>query len=214
MVTIAALAASTSLVHAASATPDRPLGLVRSAERAAPRAGTPWAAVAGPARDWRWPVQPHPVGRRFDPPAVRWGAGHRGVDLHAPPGSPIVAPAPGVVVFAGSVAGKGVVSIDHDQGLRSAYEPVRPVVTAGERVHRGQVIGVLLAGSAPAGTPTGGPAGDEAPEVLAPPGRFGAVIGHCAPVTCLHWGVRRDGEYVDPLSLVAPPRVVLLPLGS
>jgi len=30
---------------------------------------------------------------------------------------------------------------------------------------------------------------------------------------CVHWGVRHDGEYVDPMSLVER-RVILLPLGT
>jgi len=36
--------------------------------------------------------------------------------------------------------------------------------------------------------------------------------GHCHEV-CVHWGVRHDGEYVDPMSLVER-RVILLPLGT
>jgi hypothetical protein len=46
-------------------------------------------------------------------------------------------------------------------------------------------------------------------------GRLGvvaAVPGHCAPATCLHWGVRRGDVYLDPLQLVGTGPPVLLPL--
>jgi hypothetical protein len=43
-------------------------------------------------------------------------------------------------------------------------------------------------------------------------GRVGAAPGHCAPAACLHWGVRRGEAYLDPVALVAPRRVILLPL--
>jgi len=37
--------------------------------------------------------------------------------------------------------------------------------------------------------------------------------GHlgCPASACLHWGLRRDGQYLDPLMLVRPARVRLLP---
>jgi hypothetical protein len=69
--------------------------------------------------------------RRFDPPPRPWLPGHRGVDLAADPGAPVYAAGPGVVRFAGEVAGRGVVSVDHAGGLRTTYEPVTPAVTEG-----------------------------------------------------------------------------------
>jgi hypothetical protein len=37
--------------------------------------------------------------------------------------------------------------------------------------------------------------------------------GGCAAQACLHWGVRRDrNEYLDPLVLLRPPQVRLLPV--
>ena len=59
----------------------------------------------------------------------------------------------GVVVFAGMVAGRPVVSIDHPGGLRTTYEPVDPSVAAGQRVARGSPIGTLLAGHRAARSP-------------------------------------------------------------
>lgn len=87
--------------------------------------------------------------RDFAPPDVRWGAGHRGVDLDVSPGDAVVAAGDGVVAFAGMVAGRPVISIDHDDGVRTTYEPVEAVVTAGQAVAAGEVIGVLIAGHEP-----------------------------------------------------------------
>jgi murein DD-endopeptidase MepM/ murein hydrolase activator NlpD len=81
----------------------------------------------------------------FAPPAIAWGAGHRGIDLAAAPGEAILAAASGTVVFAGSIAGKPVVSIDHGS-VRTTYEPVVSRVKVGERIALGQVIGVLGTG--------------------------------------------------------------------
>ena len=89
----------------------------------------------------------------------------------------------GVVVFAGMVAGRPVVSVDHPGGLRTTYEPVDPAVGAGQAVARGSPLGTLLSGHA-----------------------------GCPAAACLHWGLRRGEEYLDPLLLVEPPRVRLLPL--
>jgi murein DD-endopeptidase MepM/ murein hydrolase activator NlpD len=130
------------------------------------------------------PVPPPPVVLTpFAPPANRFGAGHRGVDLAAPEGSAVVAAGPGVVVFAGPLAGRGVVSIEHAGGLRTTYEPVTAAVATGAAVSAGQPIGVLEADH---------------------PG--------CAPASCLHWGARLpDRVYLDPMALLQPWRVRLLP---
>jgi murein DD-endopeptidase MepM/ murein hydrolase activator NlpD len=85
------------------------------------------------------------VQRGFTPPALAWASGHRGVDLVAKPGDPILAAASGTVAFAGSIAGKPIVSIDHG-AVRSTYEPVITTLSVGERVVQGQVIGVLGTG--------------------------------------------------------------------
>src|SRR4051794_12154789 len=51
--------------------------------------------------------------RVFDPPAQRWGRGHRGVDLEARTGDPVLAAADGRISFAARLAGRGVVTVDH-----------------------------------------------------------------------------------------------------
>ncbi len=146
----------------------------------APRA----AAATSPASRWSWPIPPpHPVVAGFDPPAQRWLAGHRGVDLGAPVGTPVFAPADGTVAFAGMVAGRGVLSIDHIGGVRSTYEPVTPLVAAGQQVRRGEVVATVAS--------TG---------------------GHCSPASCLHWGARRGDTYLNPLAFVGRVPIILLPL--
>jgi murein DD-endopeptidase MepM/ murein hydrolase activator NlpD len=130
-----------------------------------------------------WPLAPPSVARGFDPPAHPWLAGHRGVDLAGAVGSPVFAAGPGTVVFAGRVAGRGVVSVAHAGGLRSTYEPVIALVAAGDPVAAGEALGTLEAGH---------------------PG--------CPVAACLHWGARRGAAYVDPLALLGLRRVRLLPL--
>jgi murein DD-endopeptidase MepM/ murein hydrolase activator NlpD len=108
----------------------------------------PAAAVAAPALPTPagWPLRGTPaVQRGFAPPALAWASGHRGVDLVAKPGEAILAAASGTVAFAGSIAGKPVVSIDHGS-VRTTYEPVISTLSVGERVALGQVIGVLGSG--------------------------------------------------------------------
>lgn len=95
---------------------------------------------------WAWPVAPHEVVRAFDAPETPYGPGHRGIDIAAPAGSAVLAPQDGVVRFAGPVAGRPVLSIEHADGLVSSFEPVEPLVAAGHVVERGEQIGVLLPG--------------------------------------------------------------------
>ncbi|MHA7191682.1 M23 family metallopeptidase [Arthrobacter sp. MDT2-16] len=142
--------------------------------------------------EWSWPLTPDPtVLRSFEKPPRKWERGHRGVDLAARRGASttVASPADGVVSFAGTVVDRGVLSIDHGQGRISSFEPVTTDLVEGRRVTRGEVVATLE-----------------------PPGADGSPPGHCG-VSCLHWGVRQDGEYVDPLAFVTDRRPsVLLPL--
>lgn len=91
-----------------------------------------------------WPLRTEPsVVRPFEPPDDPFGRGHRGVDLAAHPRQPVYAAGAGVVVFAGALAGRGVVSIDHD-ALRTTYEPLEPAVAAGDQVYAGQLVGTVV----------------------------------------------------------------------
>lgn len=89
-----------------------------------------------------FPVQGK-VLRDYAPPEKRWQSGHRGVDLSASPGQPIHASAPGVVHFAGSIAGMTSVSIMHADGIRTTYQPLDTPLKKGDRVAAGQIIGHL-----------------------------------------------------------------------
>jgi murein DD-endopeptidase MepM/ murein hydrolase activator NlpD len=145
-------------------------------------------AVAGPtdpAPAGVWPLQPTPtVVEGFDPPGSLWGAGHRGVDLAGAVGQVVHTALAGTITFAGELAGRGVVVVDHG-ATRTTYEPVASQVRVGDVVARGQPIGTLeLAGS------------------------------HCFPQVCLHWGWLRGTTYLDPLLLVGGGPIVLLPLGD
>ena len=112
--------------------------------RAQPAAGAPREpAVPGGG----WPLAGAPrVLRPFEAPAHRYGPGHRGADLAARVGTPVLAALPGRVAFAGLVAGRGVVSVDTG-GLRTTYEPVAAQVVAGDVVAAGDPLGVLTTGS-------------------------------------------------------------------
>lgn len=161
--------------------------LVASPARSGPAGvveGTP--SAVGPGRSDEPPYQaPLAGGLRvltpFNPPAERYGRGHLGVDLAAPTGVAVLAVSAGTVRFAGPVAGRGVVVLVHPDGASTEYEPVTAVVTAGQRVRAGQRIGVTR-----------------------------GAHRSCGPAPCLHWGARRGGAYLDPLSLIRPLGVVRL----
>jgi murein DD-endopeptidase MepM/ murein hydrolase activator NlpD len=153
--------------------------------RARPAFAAPHPTPVTQAR-FRWPLDGHPqVVRRFAPPPRPWLPGHRGVDLAADTGVPVYAAGPGVVRFAGGLAGRGVVSIDHTDGLRTTYEPVTATVNGDQVVRAGDVIGHLEAGH---------------------PG--------CPVAACLHWGLRCGDVYLDPMALVGAAHVRLLPLNG
>ncbi|MFT4109744.1 murein hydrolase activator EnvC family protein, partial [Propionicimonas sp.] len=93
-----------------------------------------------------------PVVRGFDPPDRPWLAGHRGVDIRGPVGARVGAAMAGRVVFAGTIAGRGVVVVSHG-ALRTTYLPVAATVRVGEVVATGQRLGTLRDGhSCPGGT--------------------------------------------------------------
>jgi murein DD-endopeptidase MepM/ murein hydrolase activator NlpD len=69
---------------------------------------------------------------------------HAGVDLAAASGTPVNATAAGVVRFAGTSGGYGnTVLVDHGAGIESRYGNLQRIgVTPGQRVERGQTIGL------------------------------------------------------------------------
>jgi murein DD-endopeptidase MepM/ murein hydrolase activator NlpD len=96
---------------------------------------------------WSWPVDaPHPIVRPFIAPETPYAAGHRGLDIAAPLGAEVRAPADGTIHFSGFVVDRPLVSIDHGSGLISSFEPVLSDLAAGTIVHRGDPIGALQTG--------------------------------------------------------------------
>jgi murein DD-endopeptidase MepM/ murein hydrolase activator NlpD len=96
---------------------------------------------------WLWPVPaPIRVVSPFRAPPTPYASGHRGIDVAARQGDVFIAPAAGVVSFAGRVVDRGVVAIDHGDGIVSAIEPVDALVAEGEVVAAGDPIGVMASG--------------------------------------------------------------------
>ena len=105
------------------------------------------------------------------------------------------APAPGTIVFSGTVVDRQVVVIEHPNGYRSSFEPVTEPLPVGTHVQAGQVIARVDA------YPT---------------------KPRCS-TTCLYWSVRRGGdhkngsgknaEYINPMLLLGPAEpTILLPI--
>lgn len=163
----------------------RPLlaGLVgASIAAAASVAAIPGAPASGAEPRWSWPLR-GVLGAPYRAPPTPYAAGHRGIDIDAAAGTPVLAPADGVVTFAGPVGGRPVLAVLHADGVTSSFDPVEPSVVLGQAVAEGETLGVVA-----------------------------ASVGHC-PMDCLHLGARVDGRYLSPLALLeSVPRAVLLPL--
>ncbi len=82
------------------------------------------------------PRRRHPITRRIRP--------HKGIDLKAPHGTPIYAPANGVVRFSGRQRGYGItLEIDHQNGYRTKYAHLSRIMRAarkGRYIKKGQMI--------------------------------------------------------------------------
>jgi murein DD-endopeptidase MepM/ murein hydrolase activator NlpD len=100
---------------------------------------------------------------------------HEGIDVSAPMGAPIVAPAAGTVTMVTVQTGYGnVLEIDHGGGIVTKYAHCsRIVVRVGQRVKRGQVIANV--------------------------GNTGLSTG-----PHLHYEIHVQGKVVDPLTYVLP----------
>ena len=100
------------------------------------------------ALPFQWPVQGR-ISGRFGNARVyngQPGAGHSGMDIAAPDGTPVRAPAGGVVTFASPdlyLTG-GTVLLDHGHGVSSNFLHLSRIdVKVGDRIEPGQVIGAV-----------------------------------------------------------------------
>jgi len=104
---------------------------------------------------------------------------HEGIDISAPMGEPIMAPAGGVVTFAGEKAGYGkMIALDHGYGLVTRYAHCSKLIAqVGQRIKRNDVIGLV--------------------------GNTGISTG-----PHLHYEVIVNGNHVDPLKHIFPETIV------
>jgi len=99
----------------------------------------------------RYPVEFTSISSMFSSqrfhPILKTNRPHNGVDLAAPPGTPVRAAGDGVVSWAGQNGEYGNhVAIDHGDGLVTTYSHLRGIAAelqAGQRVRQGQVIGFV-----------------------------------------------------------------------
>ncbi|HHW4681429.1 MAG TPA: M23 family metallopeptidase, partial [Xylella taiwanensis] len=102
------------------------------------------------AQPFIWPVQGRISGRfgsaRIYNGQTTAGNGHSGMDIAASTGTPVKAPAAGVITFAAPdlyLTG-GTVLLDHGSGVSSNFLHLSRIdVKVGDQVHQGQVIGAV-----------------------------------------------------------------------
>ena len=108
-------------------------------------------------------------------PILHLSRPHEGIDVAAPMGAPVVAPASGQVIFAGVERGYGnVLQIDHGNGIITKFAHLSRIgVRTGDRVTRGQTVAAV--------------------------GNTGLSTG-----PHLHYEIHVNGRVVDPLTYVIP----------
>ncbi|WP_317643616.1 M23 family metallopeptidase [Bombiscardovia apis] len=135
---------------------------------------------------WSWPVlseqgsSPDLISGFRNPPQP-WIPGHRGVDFHANPGQPIIAPHAGRLSFAGKVGGKDVVSMQIGK-YTTTFEPAVSMQPVGSQVQRGEAIATVS-----------------------------GVSDHCENQCLHWGVKLAARTYVNPLNQVHPHRIVLKP---
>ena len=148
---------------AAASEPARPAAAALPGDQHQPAPDTGGQSPQGLA----WPVR----GTIVSPFGQRWGRLHAGIDIAAPAGTPIVAAAPGSVVYAGVLSGYGLlVVVQHARGVATAYAHNSSIaVQVGQSVGQGQTIAAV------------------------------GCTGHCFG-DHVHFEVRVGGNPVDPMS--------------
>lgn len=135
---------------------------------------------------WQTPSPSIGSERQFSPPVIgsslinsyrqsetEYSAGHRGVDYEVELGQGVFAPGDGRVHFVGKVVNRQLISLAHDNNLLSAYEPVCSSLQEGDSVNAGDLIGEVCEAD-------------------------GSYKPHCEQLFCLHFSIRRNGEYLSP----------------
>jgi murein DD-endopeptidase MepM/ murein hydrolase activator NlpD len=127
-----------------------------------------------PSTGW---LSSHFSASRFHP-VLHESRAHEGIDLAAPMGAPIVAPASGIVRSVGYEAGYGnTFEIDHGNGIVTKFAHCsRIMVRSGQSVTRGQLIAAV--------------------------GNTGLSTG-----PHLHYEVHVNGKPVDPLKFILPGKI-------
>ncbi|MGH2693354.1 MAG: peptidoglycan DD-metalloendopeptidase family protein [Actinomycetota bacterium] len=137
---------------------------------------------------WLIPPVDAPIERAFVAPSHAYGRGHRGIDYGVAPGTAVRAAGNGTVTFAGSVGGLLAVAISHEGGIKTTYSFLSEVY-----VRSGESVAqgrwIGRSGNAHQGAEEG-----------------------------LHFGVKAEGDYVDPTDYLGPldasRAVHLAPLGD
>ena len=156
-----------------------PAGVIGRIQDESHRLDTLFQSATQP-RQWHGPFQAPangPISGNFGARSVFNGqprSPHSGLDFRSGAGTPVTAPAAGVVVLADPLYFTGnTVVIDHGLGLYSLLAHLSKfAIKDGDRVQPGQVVGFV--------------------------GATGRVTG-----PHLHWTVRLNGARVDPRSLIA-----------
>lgn len=142
-------------------------------------------AISTDSQGWRQPLRWPAVGRvsgLFGAQRVyrgKPGSYHSGTDVAVPAGTPVLAPADGIVILAADrpfTLEGNLLMLDHGMGLNSAFLHLSRIdVRVGDRVRQGQAIGAA--------------------------GATGRATG-----PHLHWGLQWRGAKLDPLLVAGPIR--------
>jgi murein DD-endopeptidase MepM/ murein hydrolase activator NlpD len=139
------------------------------------------SAVSGsslPASSWNPPLEaPIRLVNQYRQPNSDYSAGHRGVDYLVAQNQSVLAPADGQVWFAGKVAQRPLLSLLHDGGYLTEFEPVCTDLKKGEQVFAGQEIARVCNAEA-------------------------NYLPHCQNAVCMHFSMRLSGAYLSPLLFI------------
>jgi murein DD-endopeptidase MepM/ murein hydrolase activator NlpD len=123
--------------------------------------------------DFLWPLKGSQKVSSFF--GMRWNRHHKGIDIPAPKGTPILASKTGLVIYRGyQKRGYGnVIILQHEDGSHTVYaHSQKTIVKKGKSVEKGQVIGFV--------------------------GRTGKTTG-----SHLHFEIKLKGTFVNPLEYLA-----------